>query len=215
MNDMSKIILDLCGGTGAWSKPYKDAGYDVRVITLPEFDITRTEIENNCIIFWSPMKINNLFIEAKDIYGIIAAPPCTMFSLARTTAKTPRNLVEGMAPVEMCMQIIWAARKHGSLKFWAVENPMGYLRQFLGKPAFTFDPSEFGEDYNKTTDLWGYFKEPKTKFAYKRAQSTDKNTRKLPPIPEDYERDEAMSTLQIRRSMTSKKFAKAFYEANK
>jgi len=30
-----KIILDLCGGTGAWSEPYADAGYDVRVITLP------------------------------------------------------------------------------------------------------------------------------------------------------------------------------------
>ena len=35
----NKIILDLCGGTGSWSKPYKDAGYDVRVITLPEYDI--------------------------------------------------------------------------------------------------------------------------------------------------------------------------------
>ena len=34
-----KIILDICGGTGAWSKPYKEAGYDVRVITLPEFDV--------------------------------------------------------------------------------------------------------------------------------------------------------------------------------
>jgi len=34
-----KIILDLCGGTGAWSRPYKEAGYDVRVITLPEHDV--------------------------------------------------------------------------------------------------------------------------------------------------------------------------------
>ena len=25
-----RIILDLCGGTGAWSKPYKDAGYTAR-----------------------------------------------------------------------------------------------------------------------------------------------------------------------------------------
>jgi len=25
-----RIILDLCGGTGAWSLPYKEAGYDVR-----------------------------------------------------------------------------------------------------------------------------------------------------------------------------------------
>jgi hypothetical protein len=30
MNE-NKIILDLCGGTGAWSKPYKDAGYDARI----------------------------------------------------------------------------------------------------------------------------------------------------------------------------------------
>ena len=28
----NKIILDLCGGTGAWSAPYKNHGYDVRLI---------------------------------------------------------------------------------------------------------------------------------------------------------------------------------------
>ena len=38
-DNSKKIILDLCGGTGSWSKPYKDAGYDVRVITLPEHDV--------------------------------------------------------------------------------------------------------------------------------------------------------------------------------
>lgn len=31
-----KIILDLCGGTGSWSNPYKEAGYQVLVITFPE-----------------------------------------------------------------------------------------------------------------------------------------------------------------------------------
>ena len=39
-NNSHKIILDLCGGTGAWSKPYANAGYDVRVITLPDYDVT-------------------------------------------------------------------------------------------------------------------------------------------------------------------------------
>lgn len=39
MENSKKIILDLCGGTGSWSKPYKDAGYDVRIITLPEHDV--------------------------------------------------------------------------------------------------------------------------------------------------------------------------------
>ena len=26
------LILDLCGGSGSWSQPYKDAGYDVIVV---------------------------------------------------------------------------------------------------------------------------------------------------------------------------------------
>lgn len=41
---MDKIILDLCGGTGSWSKPYRDAGYDVRVITLPRYDLYDIEM---------------------------------------------------------------------------------------------------------------------------------------------------------------------------
>lgn len=43
MDNSEKIILDLCGGTGAWSKPYKDAGYDVRLITLPNYDVLTYE----------------------------------------------------------------------------------------------------------------------------------------------------------------------------
>lgn len=44
-----KIILDLCGGTGSWSKPYKDAGYDVRLITLPLFNVTDPYVIEQCI----------------------------------------------------------------------------------------------------------------------------------------------------------------------
>ena len=58
-----KIILDLCGGTGAWSNPYTEAGYDVRLVTLPNSDV-RT---------YNP---------PQNIYGILAAPPCECFSRA-------------------------------------------------------------------------------------------------------------------------------------
>ena len=35
-----KIILDLCGGTGSWSKFYAESGeYEVYNITLPEYDV--------------------------------------------------------------------------------------------------------------------------------------------------------------------------------
>src|SRR5688572_12137900 len=138
---MSKIILDLCGGTGSWSQPYKEAGYDVRLITTPFFDVRTYEPPDN-------------------VYGILAAPPCTQFSFARTNAIIPRDLNKGMEIVEACLRIIWKCRLLNKLAFWALENPKGYLRQFLGKPYLEFDPFEYGDPYIKRTDLWGYFNLP-------------------------------------------------------
>lgn len=206
-----KIILDLCGGTGSWSKPYKNVGYDVRNITLPEYDVTKFVYTNDAISFDGKDWI--MFL---DIYGILAAPPCTMFSLARTRAKKPRDFSEGMEIVIACLKIIWEARKHNKLAFWAMENPMGYLRQFLGKPPFHFDPWEFGEPWTKGTDIWGYFNFPVKKFKNIDEVMTEEqkvkcstNSRKLPSI--------SMLTgskQQARRAMTPQGFALAFFKAN-
>ena len=203
---MNKIILDLCGGTGAWSDPYRKAGYDVRNITLPEFDITQTGFTINAILFKDsernrPMENPSNYIEFSKVYGILAAPPCTMFSFARTLAKKPRDLKAGMELVIACLNIIWECRYKNNLAFWALENPMGYLRQFLGKPAFTFDPCEFGDGYTKRTDLWGYFNKPlKIKIP---------KNKKFPSIS-----DFTGSGQSIRRAITPPKFAKAFFRAN-
>lgn len=210
----NKIILDLCGGTGSWSKPYKNAGYEVVNITLPEYDILWTGIFKGELRFGTDKGLEKLVIQTKDVYGILAAPPCTMFSLARTTAKEPRNLDKAMEVVHGCLRVIWECEKYG-LKFWAMENPKGLLRKFMGKPAFEFDASEFGEGYNKHTDLWGYFNPPSKIKAYTRFLSTDKNTRVLPPIPEGYLRDPNMRQDAIRRSITPDSFANAFSKANK
>ena len=69
---MKKIILDLCGGTGSWSKYYKLNSniYDVRLIDPQEWmggygnsgDVRLFEYSN----------IN--------IHGILSAPPCTEFA---------------------------------------------------------------------------------------------------------------------------------------
>lgn len=196
----NKIILDLCGGTGSWSKPYKDAGYDVRVITLPEYDVFTYE---------PPREV---------VYGILAAPTCTMFSLARTTAKTPRDFAEGMKLVQRCLDIIWKCRVNGELKFWALENPQGFLRQFLGKPYMTFDPSDYGDSYTKKTDLWGYFNKPKTNKRELTADEIERcrvNKRVLPELPENYVLPDGWNKGAARRSMTSEYFAQAFYESNK
>lgn len=209
----SKIILDLCGGTGAWSKPYKEAGYNIVTITLPDYDITRVKFFADLIIFpyLKNEKIEDgIAIKTGEIYGILAAPPCTMFSLARTTAKTLRDFNGAMEIVKACMETIWFARANGSLKFWALENPAAYLRQFLGKPFFTFQPYEFGDRYKKRTDLWGYFNEPKKKsviLTKKEIQNSRVNTRPLPKI-------RGLSVAD-RRAITPQGFAEAFYQANK
>jgi len=207
MDNKDKIILDLCGGTGSWSKPYKDAGYDVRLITLPEYDVCD-------------------YIPPESVYGILAAPPCTMFSFARTRGNiTPRNLREGMETVTACLRIIWECQyrldnqysQKSTLKFWSLENPNGHLKYFLGKPAFEFDPYEFGDIYSKKTHLWGWFNNP-IKTNGKESKTIDKkldalSMKEIKSIGDNIFRDR--KTRQELRSITPLGFAKAFMEANR
>ena len=51
---MKKIILDLCGGTGSWTKYYSEKDYDVRIITLPDNDVRTYKPPKNVYgIFYS------------------------------------------------------------------------------------------------------------------------------------------------------------------
>ena len=223
MENKDKIILDLCGGTGAWSKPYRDVGYTIKIITLPNNDIRNWREDADVL---------NVI---DNVYGILAAPPCTMFSFARTNAKTPRDLNEGMECVRTCLDIIWSSmetigptknKKPFTLKFWALENPyFGLLKSFLGKPAMIFDPWEFGDGYQKRTALWGNFNEPKktpVKMSLK-AKAKAKTNSYLHTIgtkfdmlkskdihPESFGKFDR----QTRRSITPQGFAKAFFRAN-
>ena len=196
-DNCNKIILDLCGGTGSWSKFYN-------------------------------------YEPPKNVYGILAAPPCTMFSIARNDkiAKEPRDLREGMRIVNACLRIIHECLydnfRYGDngLKFWALENPYsGYLKRFLGKPALVFDPYEYGDPYTKKTAIWGEFKEPKKHIVKPREYIHNCGARDfvscvehfadLKQIPKGYLEKTGLSKRTVLRSMTPLGFAKAFYEANK
>jgi len=209
MNNSDKIILDLCGGTGSWSRPYVNAGYDVRLITLPDNDVLK-------------------YKPPKNVYGILAAPPCTMFSNARTRAKRNRNLREGMIIVQAVLRIIWECQyqryrdNREFLQFWAIENPKGLLVRFLGMPAWSFEQWQFGEMLEKKTYLWGRFNIPKTIVKeepeiekYRNHVNKNVNTKIFasPKCPDEYKH------LKLNRSdiraITPPGFAKAFYKANK
>ena len=156
----------------------------------------------------------------KGVYGILAAPPCTMFSMARTVAKTPRDLKGAMEVVYHCLRIIWECQYNGSrLQFWAMENPKGRLRWFMGVPALTFNPFDFGDAYRKPTDIWGNFNTELKKSPVALNPKQDKQSRlnlqHLLEIPKDYVRDPNMSPRAIARSITHPGFAEAFFKANK
>ena len=140
---MKPVILDLCGGTGAWSRPYAEAGYDVRVISLPGFDVLTYE-------------------PPEGVHGVLAAPPCDHFSVSGAQYWPAKDAdgrtAHALAVVDACLRIIDGARP----AWWALENPIGRLRKLraLGKPTLAFDPCDFGDPYTKRTLLWGVFNPP-------------------------------------------------------
>lgn len=137
-----KIILHLCADTGSDSQPYRnDKNYEV-------------------ICIGSKIGVEN-YHPPKNVYGVIANPPCTNFSSVRTSAKIPRNEEEGMRLVKECQRIISECNP----VFWVIENPAtGRLKNYLGEPKFTYQPWEFGSPWSKKTALWGKFNCPEKKY---------------------------------------------------
>jgi hypothetical protein len=135
-------ILDLCGGTGAWSQPYRDAGYCVEIVDLRDGRDVRL-----------------LQRYKAGVQGILAAPDCTDLagSGARWwAAKGDGALLHALSLVDACIRIAWVQQP----AWWALENPVGRLSRYLGPPRMMFDPCDFGDPYTKRTLLWGHFTTP-------------------------------------------------------
>ena len=194
-----KIILHLCADIGSDSKPYRDAGYNV-------------------ICIGKDIGVEN-YIPPDNVYGIIANPPCTMFSIARTKAKTPRDLRLGMVAVQHCLRIIWEclykqyddSTRAMPLKFWVIENPgSGYLRWFLGNPRFEYCQSEYGQSFTKRTALWGQFTPPHRPFM----ETVMKDGVRSLGGNYGQNRHMAFSADGGQKAICPPLFAKAFFEAN-
>lgn len=132
-----KIILHLCADTGSDTKPYRDAGFRV-------------------ICIGSDIGVEN-YHPPNNVYGIIANPVCTEFSIAKGFHKLG-DYKKGMFLVKECQRII----SECDPVFWVIENPAtGKLKDFLGKPVMTYEPWNYGSPWTKKTALWGKFNVPK------------------------------------------------------
>jgi hypothetical protein len=214
MYNGDKIILDLCGGTGAWSEDYARAGYDRRIITWPQYDV-RT--------YRTPV----------GVWGVLAAPPCTEFagSGARWwSTKPPELLEEALEVVRACLDIITLADP----VWWALENPVGRLPRYIGRYRYTFQPWEYGDPWLKHTCIWGNHNIPVKHPCPKPEGGTGRwrysLTNHLSPKPTAEQLARLVRTGMIPpdwihrlgpcpdramlRSITPPGFARAFFEAN-
>lgn len=96
------------------------------------------------------------FYPPENVHDIITNPVCTEFSTANGFHKE-RDYEKGMEMVNLCLRIIEIADP----KWWVIENPAnGRLKDFLGKPKFTYQPWGYGSPWTKKTALWGKFNIP-------------------------------------------------------
>ena len=138
----TKTILSLFDYSGSWSQPYVDAGYEVVRVDLKSTGqdvrlITRDRLPGGVV-------------------GVMAAPPCTDFALSGAwtwEAKGETSLLDALSMVDATLRIVTLLQP----AWWVLENPVGRLVHYLGKPKMYFQPCDYGDSYTKKTVLWENF----------------------------------------------------------
>jgi hypothetical protein len=160
----------------------------VRVITLPQCDVRWFE-----------------FISI-SVYGVLAVIDCTDFagSGAQYWAQKDADgrTLKSLSVLDACCRIILIHKPF----FWCIENPVGRLYKYLGKPRMYFNPSDYGDPYTKKTCLWGDFNKPE-----KNPVEPVRVCRQGSWIQKLDGKSEKTKSL---RSITPAGFANAFFKAN-
>jgi site-specific DNA-cytosine methylase len=189
----NKTILSLFDASGEWARPWQEAGYDVHT-----FDIQTGEDIND---FSAEYLLENGYGDL-NIWGILAAPPCTDFASSGAQFWAKKD-AKGQTEIsnELVMQVIRTVN-FLQPKIWAMENPVGRIAKLNNLPPahLTFDPNYYGDPYTKKTLLWGNFE----------------NNLPLAPV----EPTEGSKIIKLSgkdkysRSLTPEGFAYAFFMAN-
>jgi len=143
-------VLDLFAGLGGFSQAFAES---------PRWDVTTVELKEK---FDPDIQADIFDLYPSDFDAdfdvILASPPCTQFSLAASSLErfingepqTPDardavalvyhtlGLINGIAPT-----------------YWFLENPQGWLRHVIGDPQGRVTYCQYGEEFQKPTDLWG------------------------------------------------------------
>lgn len=208
-----KTLISLFDYTGNWSRPYKEAGWNV----------IRHDIKLGQDIFSDtvPAAVEDSVEFGPYADGIIAALPCTDFAGSgarwweeKDAAPGPwhkdvpfDSLTDVSVTMAHCVLLVvdLLLKPEG---FWTVENPVGRLHRLvpeMGKPKMYFNPTDFGHPYTKRTALYGNFNTNLQKTFALNLFGSEMWAR----YGGKSERTKAA------RSVTPEGFARAFFEANR
>jgi hypothetical protein len=141
-------------------------------------------------------------------------PPCTVF--ANSGARWPRTteeMIAALGVVDACLRVVAVCNPI----WWALENPVGKLRRYLGSPKFLFNPCDFGDPYTKRTCIWGNFAPPIPDSLFVSTRSVEPvDGSKMHLMTGATKKDsvEVYKRKKLARSATPLGFSRAFFEAN-
>ena len=138
-------LLELFSGTGSVGKVFRAHGWEV--------------VSVDCDPKMQPTIVADITTFNYRILGgrfdaLWASPPCQMYSIARSKAKTPRDLEGSDRLVQKVKDMIDLCQPI----FWAWENPQSGLlkgrRVVEGIPYVDVDYCMFSWPYRKRTRIW-------------------------------------------------------------
>lgn len=204
-----KVVISLFDLSGEWSRPWREAGYDVHQFDIQAGDgvdllgMNTGDVTNFCGEFFSD--IYGAF-EGRDVYAILAANPCTDFASSGARHFDSKDAAGITAFSVQLIKMTLATVEYFRPSVWAIENPTGRIERLGGLPPWSmaFDPNHFGEDYTKRTMLWG------------------RMNNQLPVAPCEATQGSKMHRMyggksvatKNARSVTPEGFAYAFFQAN-
>jgi len=145
------VCLDLFSGLGGFSAAFADS---------EAWEVVTVDIEEQ----FGPDHQADVYDLRPSDFGrefdvVLAGPPCTYLSVAGNhdawDFDTHEPLTdEARDAVALLFHTVGLIRGL-SPEYWILENPRGRARWFLGEPEATVTYCQYGENYQKPTDLWG------------------------------------------------------------
>ncbi len=139
-------LLELFSGTGSIGRAFRERGWHV----------TSVDIESKFLptICCNVLELGvHSVLEHGNVDLLCASPPCTQYSCARTTARTPRDLIGSDAIVRKVLDLA-----DSLFCYYIIENPHSGLlktRDVVAEiPMQVLDYCRYGTSYRKRTSIW-------------------------------------------------------------